>query len=171
MHLFKYILISFLFLSLGINAQPGIGSAKALIRLEFEDIYGLKISQDEINLNIDSIEKFNQGTQTNWLNSHLSVTGLKSFEISVKSIQPYFYSNNSETNVSVSNVRINAKSNTRSNVVNLSNSTQTLITETNGGIITYFDVKYEIPAEKTSAFFNQTSKIFETLIVYTLIPN
>ena len=152
-------------------SQPGIGSAKALIKLEFEDIYGLKISNSEVILNINSIEKFNSGTQSNWLNSHLIVTGLKNFEIDVKTLNPNFFSNNIETNVSVSNILINARSNSKINNIYLSSDSQILFSEKNGGLVNYIDIRYQIPAEKTFAFLNESNKIFETLIVYTLIPN
>ena len=68
MQFHKTIILTTLLLSLDLIAQPGIGSAKSLIKLEFEDIYGLKISHPEVSLDIDTVEKFNSGTHTNWLN-------------------------------------------------------------------------------------------------------
>lgn len=167
----KIIIFITLLASLNSIAQLGIGSAKSLIKLEFEDIYGLKISHPEVSLNIDTVEKFNQGTQTNWLNSHLIITGVKNYEISIKTIQPNFFSSNLETNVAVSNIKVNAKTNSKTNSVFLSDASQILITENNGSIVNYIDVRYEIPSDKTFAFISNTTNIFETLIVYTLIPN
>lgn len=171
MQFHKTIILTTLLLSLDLIAQPGIGSAKSLIKLEFEDIYGLKISHPEVSLDIDTVEKFNSGTHTNWLNSHLIVTGVKSYELTIKTIQSNFLSSNLETNVAVSNVRVNARTNTKSTTVFLSDSSQILISENNGSMVNYIDVKYEIPSENTFAFISNTTNIFETLIIYTLIPN
>lgn len=168
-----YKLIIFIFLLLGLDsiAQPGIGSAKALIKIEFEDVYGLNINHPDVNLDINTIEKFTQGTQTNWLNSHLVITGIKSFEISIKTIQSNFVSNNLETNVAVSNINVNARINSKTNSIYLSDASQILIRENSGSMINYIDVNYKIPPENTFAFINSPTNTFETLIVYTLIPN
>lgn len=167
----NFVFLFFLCFHTNLLAQKGIGSAKSLIKLEFEDIYGLNISQNEVHLEIDSIEKFNLGTQTNWLNSHLIVTGVKNFEIGIKAFKPFFQHNGLETDLSVSNILVNAKINNNSKNVYLSEQTQILIIEKNGSLINNIDIKYEIPAQKISAFLNQPNKTFETIILYTLIPN
>lgn len=171
MRFYKIIIFTTLLLGLDSIAQPGIGSAKSLIRLEFEDVFGLKISHPDVNLDINSIEKFTQGTQTNWLNSHLVVTGVKNFEISIKAVQPNFFSNDTETNVAVSNIKVNARTSSKSNAIILSDASQILISENSGSMVNYIDVNYQILPENTFAFLSNTTTIFDTLIVYTLIPN
>lgn len=171
MRFYKIIIFTTLLLGLDSIAQPGIGSAKSLIRLEFEDVFGLKISHPDVNLDINSVEKFTQGTQTNWLNSHLVVTGVKNFEISIKTIQPFFFSNSTETNVAVSNIKVNARTSSKSNAIVLSDVSQILISENNGSMVNYIDVNYQIPPENTFAFIGSTTTTYDTLIVYTLIPN
>lgn len=171
MSLIRLLFFTTLFLSFDLIAQPGIGSAKSLVKIEFEDLYGLKITHPDVNLEINTIEKFNQGTQTNWLNSHLVITGISSFEINIKAIQSNFVNNNLDTDVSVSNIKVSAKTNLNSNTIILKDVSQVLITENNGSLINYVDVNYQIPPENTFAFINNSATTFETLIIYTLIPN
>nr|WP_297307095.1 hypothetical protein [uncultured Flavobacterium sp.] len=165
-----YIFSAIFFLYFNLSAQPGIGSARSLIKLEFKDIYGLQISHPKVSLEINSIEKFKNGTETPWLNSHLIVTGVQNFEIGIRSTQTNFLNNSEETNISVTNIQVLANLNSKSNSIILKNKTQVLINENNGSIINHINVKYRIPLENTDVFLNHINKTFDTIILYTLIP-
>lgn len=171
MRFYFYLILISLFMHFHAKGQPGIGSTKALVKIEFEESFGLNITHTNVSLNIDSVEKFFEGTQTNWLNSHLIVTGIRNFEIKVRSLQPYFNSNNEQTSVAVNNIKIDSRINSKSKSIFLQDYSQVLISETNGSLINYIDIKYQILSENTFAFINNKTKTFETLIVYTLIPN
>lgn len=170
MRKFYYIFFIINLLTTNLYAQPGIGSARSLVKLEFKDIYGLQISQSEVTIALNSIEKFKFGAETNWLNSHLTVTGVKNFEIGVRSNQSNFFSNNIETDISVSNIEIQANLKSINNTIFLKNKTQVLIYESNGDFVNYINIKYGIPANKTGMFLNQANNTIETIILYTLIP-
>ena len=148
-----YIFSAIFFLYFNLSAQPGIGSARSLIKLEFKDIYGLQISHPKVSLEINLI-----------------VTGVQNFEIGIRSTQTNFLNNSEETNISVTNIQVLANLNSKSNSIILKNKTQVLINENNGSIINHINVKYRIPLENTDVFLNHINKTFDTIILYTLIP-
>jgi len=157
---------------LPLHAQvTGIGSAKTWVFLNFEQNYGIYIADASVNLNLNTPEDFMEGTATDFLSSHLKVVSRGGYEVWVKAASEDFYVEGTPTGIPVNAIKINTRNSVGTASVSLSSVSQLLIGSNKKKFSESLDVNYEIPSDRTDYFFNQSGKVYETVIIYTLILN
>jgi hypothetical protein len=175
----KKILFTLLLFLIVSSSIAQIGSAKARIILNFKEQQSLVVTHSSVDLNLNRGEVYTQGAETGVLKNHVIVKSSTPYELSVRTINPYFQYEMSLSSLPVSIIHIKPSINTstlldfplRLSTINLSDKPQIILQSENRSNSQQIDVNYTIPKQNITSILNKKAGTYKTEIIYTLLPH
>lgn len=158
----------------------------ATLQVHLTPLHILEVSQDVVVIEYKSLEDYSGGASSDEQADHLKVTSTGGFSITAKA-EDLVNTGDDTKLIGASKISINAKKGTNNGFVatgeiaSLSNEVQTLINSTTSGALSKtFNVTYH--GKSLTDYLNSensygistdgaASKIFQTKVTYTLVPN
>jgi len=174
----KSLFITLLFCVTSI-AIAQIGSTRARIVLNFKEQQSLVISHSTVDLNLNRGEVYTQGAETGILKNHVIIKCSTPYELSVRTINPYFQYESTLSSLPVSIIHIKPSVATstllsfplRLSTINLSDKPQIILQSENRSNSQQIDVNYAIPKQNIVSILNKKAGTYKTEIIYTLLPH